>query len=185
MSPHTESQFLFQRSLTRKKWINLSKFTFCVLTAGSFTVVTEVTLLWLHSDARLIPHGVDLGHAEFGVLSEEETSSPNSQVVLTPVPQKLQVLVVDGGERIHADDGRRSRGGYNHLIQRCEQNVFFIAREHVSWELKLLLLWLKRAYFCHLVAALSTNRGGCHVSSGLCVCLTASVGLAETGTASC
>lgn len=31
-----------------------------ILTAGSFTVVTEITLLWLHSYARLIPHLVDL-----------------------------------------------------------------------------------------------------------------------------
>lgn len=80
-----------------------------ILTAGSFTVVTEVTLLWLHSYARLVPHVVDLRHAEFGVKTEEETSGPNSQVVLTPVPQILQVLVVDGREGIHADNGRRRR----------------------------------------------------------------------------
>lgn len=77
------------------------------LTAGSFTVVTEIPLLRLHRYPRLIPHGVDLRHAEFGVQSEEEASSPNGQVVLTPVPQVLQVLVVDGRERIHADNGRR------------------------------------------------------------------------------
>lgn len=84
-----------------------------ILTAGSFTVVTEISLLWLHSDARLLPHRVNLRHAEFGVQTEEETSISNRQVVLTPVPQVLQVLVVDGGERIHADNRRRSRGGYS------------------------------------------------------------------------
>ncbi len=116
MSPHTEPQFLFLKITHNKKVDQSSKVHVDVLTAGSFTVVTEVTLLWLHSDARLIPHRVDLGHTEFGVLTEEETSSPNGQVVLTPVPKILQVLVVDGGERIHADNGGRSRGGYNHLM---------------------------------------------------------------------
>ena len=47
---------------------------------------------------------MDLRHAQFGVQSEEEPSVPNGQVVLTPVPKILQVLVVDGGERIHAGD---------------------------------------------------------------------------------
>ena len=75
-----------------------------ILTAGSFAVVAEVALLWLHGDPRLLPHGVDLRHAEFGVQAEEEASGSNGQVVLSPVPQGLQVLVVDGGEGIHAEN---------------------------------------------------------------------------------
>lgn len=102
--------------LKRKITCNKNVDNVNILTAGSFTIVTEVILLQLPISARFFPHLVDLGHAEFGVQTEEETSSPNSQVVLTPVPQILQVLVVDGGERIHADNGRRSRGGYKQKI---------------------------------------------------------------------
>lgn len=74
-----------------------------ILTAGSFTVVTEVALLGLLSYSCLFPHLVDFRHAEFRVEAEKEPSIQNSQVVLIPVPQILQVLVVDGGERIHPD----------------------------------------------------------------------------------
>lgn len=69
-----------------------------VLTACSFTVVAEITFHWLHGYACLFPHGVDLRHAQFGVQTEEQTTGLNTQVVLIPVPQVLQVLVVDGGE---------------------------------------------------------------------------------------
>lgn len=88
-----------------------------ILTACSFTIITEITLHWLYSYACLFPHLVDLRHAEFGVQTEEQTTSLNAQVVLAPVPQVLQVLVVDGGERICADNRKRSREGYNYLIQ--------------------------------------------------------------------
>lgn len=60
-----------------------------ILTAGSFAIVTEIPLLWLHSDACLIPHLVDLRHAEFRVQAKGEPSSQNSQVMLIPVPQIL------------------------------------------------------------------------------------------------
>lgn len=69
-----------------------------ILTTGSFPIVAEITLLWLHRYVCLFPHLMDLRHAEFGVQTKEQTSGPNSQIVLTPVPQVLQVLVVDGGE---------------------------------------------------------------------------------------
>lgn len=88
-----------------------------LLTAGSFPVVAEVALLWFHGDVRLIPHGVDLRHAEPGVLPEEEASGPNSQVVLTPVPQVLEIVIVDGGERIHAGNGRRQRRWLRNIRQ--------------------------------------------------------------------
>ena len=56
---------------------------------------------------------MDLRHAELGVELEEEASGADRQVVRGPVPQELQVLVVDGRERIHPGgtkgqtDGRR------------------------------------------------------------------------------
>lgn len=74
-----------------------------ILTAGSFAIVAEVALLGLPSYARLLPHLVDLRHAQFRILTEEEASIQNCQVVLIPVPKILQVLVVDGGERVHAE----------------------------------------------------------------------------------
>lgn len=83
-----------------------------LLTAGSFAVVTEIALLWLHGDARLFPHLVDLRHAQLGVEVEKQASVQNGQVVLIPVPQVLQALVVDGGERVHPDDGKRQARGY-------------------------------------------------------------------------
>lgn len=79
----------------------------CSLTAGSFTVVAEITLFWLYSYARFFPHGVNLRLAKLRVSTEEDTPCLNSQVVLGPIPQGLQILVVDGGERISADNERR------------------------------------------------------------------------------
>lgn len=78
-----------------------------ILTAGSFAVVAKVPLLWFYGYARLVPHLVDLRHAELRVQAKEKASVQNSQVVLIPVPQILQVLVVDGGECIHAGNRRR------------------------------------------------------------------------------
>lgn len=60
---------------------------------------------------------MDLGHAELGVLAEEETSSSDCQVVLTPVPQGLQMLVVDGKERICAGTKRKT----NRELQTCHK----------------------------------------------------------------
>lgn len=94
----------------RLKKIQIRKVYGVELTAGSFAVVAKVSLLRLPRHARLVPHLVDLGHAEFGVEAEEETPVDDRQVVLIPVPQILQVLVVDGGERVHADNGRRPDG---------------------------------------------------------------------------
>lgn len=83
-----------------------------LLTAGSFAVVTEIALLRLHGDACLVPHLVDLRHAQLRVEVEKQAPIQNGQVVLIPVPQVLQALVVDGGERVHPDDGRRQVRGY-------------------------------------------------------------------------
>lgn len=83
-----------------------------LLTAGSFPVVTEISLLRLHADARLVPHLVDLRHAQLWVEVEKQAPVQNGQVVLIPVPQVLQALVVDGGERVHPDDGKRQVRSY-------------------------------------------------------------------------
>lgn len=78
-----------------------------ILTAGSFAIVTEVSLLRLLSPARFFPHLVDLRHAQLGVQAKEESSVQNCQVVLVPVPQVLQVLVVDGGECVYAENEKK------------------------------------------------------------------------------
>lgn len=70
------------------------------LTVGLLAVVAEIAFHRLDGDAGLFPHGVDLRHAELGVELEEQPSVQNGQVVLVPVPQVLQVLVVDGRERV-------------------------------------------------------------------------------------
>lgn len=80
-----------------------------ILTAGSFTIVPEVPLLRLLRPACFLPHLVDLRHAQFGVQAKEEASVQDGQVVLVPVPQVLQVLVVDGVECVHADDGGKNK----------------------------------------------------------------------------
>lgn len=80
-----------------------------VLTAGSVPIVAEIVLLKLLSDVRLLPHIVDLRHAEFGVEAEGQPPSPDGQVVLGPVPQVLQALVVNGRKSIHPE-GRQQTG---------------------------------------------------------------------------
>lgn len=99
-----------------------------LLTAGSFAVVTEIALLRLHGDARLVPHLVDLRHAQLGVEVEKQAPVQNGQVVLIPVPQVLQALVVDGGERIHPDDGGRQMRGYLLAALHVEKTRTFTTR---------------------------------------------------------
>lgn len=79
------------------------------LTAGPVAVVAEVAFLRLHGYARLFPHRVDLRHAKLGVELEKQPPVQNGQVVLVPVPQVLQVLVVDGRERVHADERKERK----------------------------------------------------------------------------
>lgn len=74
------------------------------LTVCLLAVVAEITFHRLDGYARLFPHGVNLRHAELGVELEEQPSIHNGQVVLVPVPQVLQVLVVDGQERVCTDE---------------------------------------------------------------------------------
>lgn len=55
-------------------------------------------------DARLGPHLADLGHAELGVGSEEQLSCFYGEVVLLPVPEVLELLVVERREGVHAGE---------------------------------------------------------------------------------
>lgn len=47
-------------------------------------------------------HFSDFRHAEFGVVVEERAAALNGEVVLGPVPQLAQVLVVQGVEGVIA-----------------------------------------------------------------------------------
>lgn len=96
-----------------------------ILTAGSFTIDTEVPILWFLSPACFFPHLVDLRHAQFGIQAEEEASIQNCQAVLVPVPQVLQVLVVDGGECIYADNGGKRRDSYKYLTELTKTTLNF------------------------------------------------------------
>ena len=70
------------------------------LTAGSVAVVAEVLLLKVAAHPRLVPHCVDLRHAEPRVGLEEEAAVADGQIVLFPVPQVLQLLVVERSEGV-------------------------------------------------------------------------------------
>lgn len=58
-------------------------------------------------DARLFPHLADLRHAQLGVGSEEQLPCIDGEVVLLPVPEILELLVVERREGIHAGGERR------------------------------------------------------------------------------
>lgn len=72
------------------------------LTRGLVAVGLEgdVVLLLAPLGPRDLLHLVDLGQAELGVVVEEELPAGDGQVVLAPVPQLAQVLVVQGVEGI-------------------------------------------------------------------------------------
>lgn len=78
------------------------------LTAGSVSIVSEIALIKAALDARLLPHLADLGHAELRVGAEEELSRPDGEIVLLPVPEVLELVVVERGEGVHA--GRQTEG---------------------------------------------------------------------------
>lgn len=73
-------------------------------TAGPIAVVAEVALVKAALDACLLPHLVDLGYAHLRVGSEKQLSRLDREVVLGPVPQVLELMVVKGGEGVHAGD---------------------------------------------------------------------------------
>lgn len=74
----------------------------CLLTAGPVAVIAEVLLLELRADTRLVPHLADLRHAQLGVEVEGESPRFDGQVVLGPVPQVLEVLVIQRREGIQS-----------------------------------------------------------------------------------
>lgn len=65
------------------------------LTARSVAVVPEVCLIKGALDARLFPHLADLRHAKLWVDLEEQLARSYGQVVLLPVPEILELLVVE------------------------------------------------------------------------------------------
>lgn len=75
---------------------------YLTLTAGSVAVVSEIALIKVALDARLVPHFADLRHAELRVGSEKQLSCFDREVVLLPVPKILELLVVDCREGIGA-----------------------------------------------------------------------------------
>lgn len=80
---------------------------FCLLTTCSLSIASNVVLFHFVLYAGLLPHFLDLRHAKLGIEAEEEFSSFNGQIVLTPVPQVLQVLVVHCIECVHPKIGKK------------------------------------------------------------------------------
>lgn len=78
----------------------VSRETLHLLTTCSFSIATNIVLFHLFLNTCLLPHFLDLRHAKLGIEAEEHFPSSNGQIVLTPVPQILQVLVVDCRECI-------------------------------------------------------------------------------------
>lgn len=75
------------------------------LTAGSVAVASEFALDEVALDARLLPHLADLRHAQLGVGSEVQLPRADGEVVLLPVPQILELLVVERRKGVHAGGG--------------------------------------------------------------------------------
>lgn len=73
-------------------------------------VVLDLSLL----EARHLLHLVDLGHAEFGVVMEKHASLQDGQLVLGPVPQLPQVLVVQSVEGVISIRGNKTLHGHSH-----------------------------------------------------------------------
>lgn len=72
------------------------------LTGGLVSVgaQSDVILLVAFLGSRHFFHFSDFRHAEFGVVVEECAAALNGEVVLGPVPQLTQVLVVQGVEGV-------------------------------------------------------------------------------------
>lgn len=79
------------------------------LTAGSVAVVSEIAIIKAALDARLFPHVADLRHAELWVGSEEQLSRFDGEIVLLPVPEVLELLVVERREGVHAEGQEEER----------------------------------------------------------------------------
>lgn len=73
-------------------------------------VVLDLSLL----EARHLLHLVDLRHAEFGVVMEKHASLQDGQLVLGPVPQLPQVLVVQRVEGVISIRANKALHGHSH-----------------------------------------------------------------------
>lgn len=74
---------------TQRKTLQASK-----LTAGAVAIVPEIAVIEVALNARLFPHLADLRHAQLGVGSEEQLPCIDGEVVLLPVPEILELLVI-------------------------------------------------------------------------------------------
>lgn len=72
------------------------------LTGGlvSISALSNVILLIALLGSRHFFHFSDFRHAEFGVVVKERATAVDGEVVLGPVPQLTQVLVVQGIEGV-------------------------------------------------------------------------------------
>lgn len=70
----------------------------------------DVNLLVALLGSRYLLHLSDFRHAKFGIVVEEHTTKLDGQVVLRPIPQLTQVLVVQCIEGI---DTKRNRKKLN------------------------------------------------------------------------
>lgn len=89
--------------------MNICGFQTVTLTADSVAIVSEIALIKAALDTSLLPHFTDLGHAELGIGSEEQLPCLDSEVVLLPVPEILELLVVICREGVHTGGKKEER----------------------------------------------------------------------------
>lgn len=89
------------------------------LTGGLVPVgaYSDVVLLVALLGSCHLLHLSDFRHAKFGVVVEEHTTAMDGQVVLGPIPQLAQVLVV---QRIEGEDPKRDRGKTGEEMKHCD-----------------------------------------------------------------
>lgn len=73
--------------------------TGCLVPVGALDNVVHLVAAL---GARYRDHFLDFGHAELGVVLEERAAALDGEVVLAPVPQLAQILVVQCVERVGA-----------------------------------------------------------------------------------
>lgn len=99
---------------------------------------SDVILLVALLGSRHFLHFADFRHAEFGVVVEERAAALNGEVVLGPVPQLAQVLVVQGVEGVETVGKRRKCKG--RFQRRLSLSFFFpLEKQHEKREKKMRL----------------------------------------------
>lgn len=75
-----------------------------IFTACTVSIVAEISFQKLLPNSCFHPHFADLGHAEFGIQAEVQFSFMYCEIVLGPVPQNLEMLVIQGSKGIRSED---------------------------------------------------------------------------------